>query len=601
MDIQDLKQIPFTLPGSFLRVSTRNASGTHRVLLATAANRAVARKDEPFWAQDFFEIGLFRKGTEVTYQAKATAVSLTLRAEEGEAALVFADADTLVFEARGVEVRWLPAKPFPTHHSPGPGHVVITDFAGRSIHHGRAGTGTRLRAVSCDTVKGAGGHHADKPLALVFAPLRSGGPVRGAVRSSAFETDWDDALPSVAQARKAREREHNAWMRKVPSVPEPYAEAARTAWFLLGSCRVPAGGALTRPALFMSKFWMNRVWTWDNCFNALAISSGDLALAWDQILLAFDHQAPNGMLPDTVSDLEAAYGFVKPPVYGWTIRQLIARHGMKRNLPYLKAVYTPLCQLTEWWCAFRDTDGDGICQYHHGNDSGWDNSTVFDAGYPAESPDLSAWLVLQQETLADIAKAIGRPREAVRWRERSEALLASLIRHSVRNGRFVALRDSSHEAHVSQSLLLRIPVVLGRRLPAAVLGNLVTDLAPGGAFLTDHGPASESPASPMYEPDGYWRGPIWGPSTLAVFDGMVEAGEPELAREVARRFCDLCVREPGFWENYDALTGKGLRCPAYSWTAACFLVMARWLGENPAGRAGISRRSRSPRRRTQAA
>ena len=46
---------------------------------------------------------------------------------------------------------------------------------------------------------------------------------------------------------------------------------------------------------------------------------------------------------------------------------------------------------------------------------------------------------------------------------------------------------------------------------------------------------------------------------------------------MAERFCDLCVKEPGFWENYDALTGKGLRCPGYTWTASVFLLMAEWL------------------------
>jgi hypothetical protein len=39
----------------------------------------------------------------------------------------------------------------------------------------------------------------------------------------------------------------------------------------------------------------------------------------------------------------------------------------------------------------------------------------------------------------------------------------------------------------------------------------------------------------------------------------------------------MCLKAGGFWENYDALTGIGQRCPGYSWTASVFLLLAEWL------------------------
>jgi putative isomerase len=85
--------------------------------------------------------------------------------------------------------------------------------------------------------------------------------------------------------------------------------------------------------------------------------------------------------------------------------------------------------------------------------------------------------------------------------------------------------------------------------------------------------ATESLKSPYYEADGYWRGPIWAPSTLILVDALTTAGEADLAREVARRFCDLAAAS-GMAENFDALTGQGLRDPAYTWTASVFLILA---------------------------
>jgi glycogen debranching enzyme len=234
----------------------------------------------------------------------------------------------------------------------------------------------------------------------------------------------------------------------------------------------------------------------------------------------------------------------------------------------------------QWWYAYRDTDRDGMCQYMHGNDSGWDNATCFDQGYPTEGADLAAHLILQAEGLARIARILGKPDDEKKWQRQSRKQLRDLLRLGVKDHRFFSPISSRQDAPVTRSLLNYIPVILGRRLPEKVRRALLADLSPGGPFLTEYGYATESPTSPKYESDGYWRGPIWAPPTYMIFDGLVDMGETPLARTVARRFCDMCTREPGMWENYDALTGKGLRCPGYSWTAAVFLLLAEWLKEN---------------------
>ena len=76
--------------------------------------------------------------------------------------------------------------------------------------------------------------------------------------------------------------------------------AAVKAGYVLWSATVAPAGFVTREAVLMSKHWMDSVWSWDHCFNALALSSlPDLAL--DQFLLPFDHQDETGALPDSVT------------------------------------------------------------------------------------------------------------------------------------------------------------------------------------------------------------------------------------------------------------------------------------------------------------
>ena len=147
-------------------------------------------------------------------------------------------------------------------------------------------------------------------------------------------------------------------------------------------------------------------------------------------------------------------------------------------------------------------------QYNHGNDSGWDNCTAFDAGFPLEGPDLSAYLVLQMDALAEVARRLVRPDEAAQWTQEADALLERLMRHSWRGDRFLAPRSDHHDDAPPQgeSLLPFLPLVLGERLPAVARGPLIAGLLAPDRFLSDYGLATEALSSPRHEADGYCAG-----------------------------------------------------------------------------------------------
>ena len=90
--------------------------------------------------------------------------------------------------------------------------------------------------------------------------------------------------------------------------------------------------------------------------------------------------------------------------------------------------------------------------------------------------------------------------------------------------------------------------------------------------MTKWGLATECPVSSYYRSDGYWRGPIWAPSTMLLADGLERCGEREFARKIAEKFAEM-IKHGGCAENFDALTGTGLRDRAYTWTASVFLVL----------------------------
>jgi glycogen debranching enzyme len=148
------------------------------------------------------------------------------------------------------------------------------------------------------------------------------------------------------------------------------------------------------------------------------------------------------------------------------------------------------------------------------------------------------------------------------------------------NGEFVAIHVTDGRIIRSQSLLLDMPVILGTRLPASVQAKLTADLR-RRASETPFGLASEPESSPLYESDGYWRGPIWAPSTMIITAALDEMGDHTLSDALKERFC-IMAQKSGMAENFDAQTGDALRDPAYTWTSSVFLVFAHELTERRA-------------------
>ncbi|MEI5522011.1 trehalase family glycosidase [Streptomyces brasiliscabiei] len=347
--------------------------------------------------------------------------------------------------------------------------------------------------------------------------------------------------------------------------------AAELAAYVVRSATVAAKGLLTRPGVLMSKHWMDKVWSWDHCFNALALAEGSPELAWHQYHLPFDHQDESGALPDSVTHSEVLHNFVKPPVHGWALGRLRRTMTTSVDRAALAETYERLERWTGFWLTARRAPGADLPHYQHGNDSGWDNATTFDPERVVVTADLAALLVLQLHELAVLAKELDRSEEARRWTRTAGEIQAALLDQLWTGDRFVARSAATGETWSSSSLLDLMPIVLGEHLPAEV-GSALADRIE--AHLTPHGLATELPTSPHYLADGYWRGPIWAPATVLVEDGLRRAGHRRLADDISARFRALCETH-GFAENFDALTGTGLRDRAYTWTASSYLLLAR--------------------------
>src|SRR3984957_998852 len=564
----DITKVPFSRYGytiAFSKFTEDNLASFHATGLPTGVYLRSVYGDQR--THPVFRVELLDADKAVPFVVEAGPSLLRLKAANGIVEFCIAASDRVKFRGHGVSLRLIAQV----------GALAVpTDAKHWEINSERVMEKYMLWAIHGDL-------HMDAPwsglsnlrVAATYSPDSESLSVEGEIDT--YPSVWTPQRSSETFDESVRivELDYSRWLKLMPGVPREFGPGAELAAYVNWTSVVDRSGYLDRPAMLMSKNWMAAIWSWDHCFNAMALAFKDPDLSFSQFMLPFDNQQSEGALPDETTSTSNELNFTKPPIHGWALAWMM-QHGGFTDQAHLAQMYAPLSRWTNWYFQYRDSNRDGLPEYNHGYDSGWDNSTVMLPGMPVETADLASFLILQMDTLADLAGKLGKDAEGQEWHTRSNELLKPMLSTLWRKDHFVAIRASDGSAIDSQSLLLYIPIILGKRLPSDVRNKLIQGLTEQGKFRTEHGFATEPLTSKYYTTDGYWRGPIWAPATMLLAEGLDSAGEHALAKKVRENFCQM-AQQSGMYENFDAITGGGLRDPAYTWTSSVYLIFAHQL------------------------
>lgn len=383
-------------------------------------------------------------------------------------------------------------------------------------------------------------------------------------------SDTDDCFDT---AKRQLIAEYDAWKRRFPPCLDAYKESHSLARYILWNNTVHAQGALTCDAVYMSKNTMCNIWSWDNCFTALALGSAYPEAAYGQLKIFFDTQDVFGAYPDYVNDAFASFNCLKPPIHAWVYHKLLEAHSLFSRREYFMPAYESFCRAARYWIVHRRPHGSAFPLYYHGNDSGWDNSSVFHEGVPVESPDLSTFLIQKMDLLSSFAQKLGHDAEAVQWKQQADELFSSFMDRFYADGSFHAWNTGTkRRVRTGRSLMMYLPLVIAYRMDKHISDALVHDLEQN--FEAPFGLTTEQKNSPLYKEGGYWLGPLWAPVTYLFIDALRANGYPDFAKRLAYRFFE--VTKIGLMaENYDAFTGCGYDDQAFTWSACVFLQLEK--------------------------
>ena len=566
----DIKKIPLSYRGAYMVLGvSEDVPGEPKLFLRDISGNKMWASNDIFLLQP-----LNKDGQTEVHTITANSSKATISSASGKIELCFQDADIIRIKGNGIGLKItqiakdnsnliMPVKPGQWRvQQGGNAHYVLTALQGKGMQSGEK------YSINADG-------KFNQMQGEVFITVQPGatGIIEAAIEQYPF--GWKQKKYSVSfnDCVTNADKSLQAWVNKTPAIPLNYQQANAMASYLNWSCVVNPRGFITREIIYTSKNVMRAAWSWDHCFTAMALAYKEPAQSWNNFMLFFDHQNETGSFPDFMNDRMALWGFVKPPIHGWTLRKMMQANPALADAKHLNEIYKPLQRWTNFWFDYHDDDKDSLPEYHHGNDAGWDNASCFDLGFQAEAPDLAAYLALQMDVLAEVAQKLGKTKEAKAWAIKSDRMIKRLIVNLWNGQKFVVKRMEDNAVYEKNECLMSyLPLVLGKKLPKYITDKMIADLKTNGQF-TSIGLASENPNSPLYNADSYWRGPVWAPPTLIIASGVFDCGDKTFATEIAKRYCDNCSKN-GFAENYDALTGIGLRDYSLTWSSSVFQILA---------------------------
>jgi len=390
--------------------------------------------------------------------------------------------------------------------------------------------------------------------------------------------------------------------------------------------------------------WFNGVWAWDSWKQAVALSHFDSELAKSNVLAMFDYQftaedkvrpQDAGSLPDAIFyNKDPARGGEggnwnerngKPPLATWAVWEIYLQSD---DLEFVKLMYPKLVAYHQWWYRNRDHNGNGLAEYganlHPAHlkdgkplrgaiieaaawESGMDNAPRFDddasvqvlenhdlngklIGYSLsqESVDLNAYLFAEKALLAEMAKLLGLDGESSRWMSEA-ASLKELIQTRMfdePSGFFYDLRFDDSGSHrmvdAGKGVEGWIPLWAGAA-SASQAKQMVDKHLTEQTFATKIPFPTVSADSPDFAATQYWRGPVWLDQALFGLMGLKRYGYDKQATRLATRLVEQgegILQQAPIRENYDPLTGKGLHCTNFSWSASVLLLIYdSWLSQ----------------------
>ncbi|GAA0067108.1 MAG: trehalase family glycosidase [Clostridium perfringens] len=390
----------------------------------------------------------------------------------------------------------------------------------------------------------------------------------------------------------------------------------------------------------LSYKWFVGMWAWDSWKQAVATANFDGELAKNNIRALFDYQIKGddsvrpydkGTIIDAIfynkDEQRGGEGGnwnernSKPPLAAWAVWNV---YKETNDIEFLKEMYPKLVDYHNWWYTNRDHDKNGIAEYggmvHPANnsedeiilaaawESGMDNATRFDKegfgsddagvhvfenkdnngntiGYSInqESVDLNSYLYAEKGFLKSMADILGKTEDSQKYEVEAKNV-GEYIRNNMfdkETGFFYDLQinedGSEKKLLVNRGKGTEGWMPLWAKVATQDEAELVKEnMVDPNKFNTYMPLPTASKDNPKFNPNKYWRGPVWMDQALYGIESLQNYGFKDEAETLTKKLFDNAeglIGDGPIRENYNPETGQGLHTKNFSWSASAYYLL----------------------------
>lgn len=390
----------------------------------------------------------------------------------------------------------------------------------------------------------------------------------------------------------------------------------------------------------LSYKWFVGMWAWDSWKQAVATANFDGELAKNNIRALFDYQIKGddsvrpydkGTIIDAIfynkDEQRGGEGGnwnernSKPPLAAWAVWNV---YKETNDIEFLKEMYPKLVDYHNWWYTNRDHDKNGIAEYggmvHPANnsedeiilaaawESGMDNATRFDkegfgsddvgvhvfenkdnngnkVGYSInqESVDLNSYLYAEKGFLKSMADILGKTEDSQKYEVEAKNV-GEYIRNNMfdkETGFFYDLQinedGSEKKLLVNRGKGTEGWMPLWAKVATQDEAELVKEnMMDPNKFNTYMPLPTASKDNPKFNPNKYWRGPVWMDQALYGIESLQNYGFKDEAETLTKKLfanAEGLIGDGPIRENYNPETGQGLHTKNFSWSASAYYLL----------------------------
>ncbi len=469
-------------------------------------------------------------GEALNYEYVATPELLTLKTEKGSVNILIDGAGTLRIFGEGVGLRLYSKFPFYSMMiaSTQPGGLVDLSLSGTTMNGMHLMFKALRGGLTCESVFNVSNNGPDD-VTIEMLPTEDNKFEIEAYTMNPNEWGYVE-YTTIPEALADVKKDFEGFKALYPEVNEEWTDVRDLSAYAVWIHKESPNAIDLYPTMKADVIYSGRLSNgWANAFEqplyAMAMNDKDEAIKL--IKNMYIHMS-DGMLPFTVSTTKVHYQ-AAPPTQGAAVLELFNKFGDigKDDAEWL---YKAMKENFGWW-ETTHSFAENHFSYNQRDELSIAGLSYNACDFPLETPDLYTFMILYTKALSKLAAITGECSKC--WDSKTEALKQELF--GLWNGRSFDLRAvRSGVRYESKSLLVYLPVMLGKELPQDILDAMCADLADEGKFFTHAGFASESRDSKLYDPKADGRGAVVLWLQMLLIGGLFDAEKTELAVTAAK-------------------------------------------------------------------